>query len=199
MQPSPAPYPATFTFDPPEKITRWQPLIAWLLVIPHVFVLYFVNAIAGICSVIAWFAILFTGTLPDGLAGPLALVIRYQTRVTTFALFLREEYPPFSFDATAADPGDDPRVRVEITPQLTDRNRVTVFFRYFLVIPHAFALAFVGLAVGFAMLVALVVVLVSGAWPPGVRDLVLGYERWSVRLAAYALLLTDEYPPFSLS
>ena len=128
----------------------------WLLVIPHLLVLYVVQIVASVCAFIAWFAILFTGKLPDGPGRRARDVVRYQARVTTFALFLREEYPPFSFDTTAADPGDDPRVRVDVVPQLTDRNRVTVFFRYFMVIPHAFVLAFVGIGAGFALLVAAV-------------------------------------------
>ena len=90
---------------------------------------------------VVWLMILFTGKLPDGLANLQVLYLRYQVRAYTYVLFMREEYPPFSFDSTAADPGDDPRVRVDIRPQLTDRNRLTAFFRIILVIPHLVVLA----------------------------------------------------------
>ena len=54
---------------------------------------------------------------------------------------MREEYPPFTFATTTGDPGDDPRVRVDVQPQLTDRNRLTAFFRIILVIPQVIVLA----------------------------------------------------------
>lgn len=199
MQPTPVQYPITFAFDPPEQVANWRPLVAWLLVIPHMLVIYVLGAVASVCAVIAWFVILFTGQLPEGLAGLITMSIRYQTRATTYALFLREEYPPFTFDTTAADPGDDPRVRVDVVPALTDRNRVTVFFRSFMVIPHAIVLAFVSIAAGVAVVVAFFAVLFTGRWPEGLLSFVLGYERWAVRLSGYAMLLTDEYPPFSMA
>jgi hypothetical protein len=160
-------------------------------------VLYVLGAVAGVCALIAWFVVLFTGRMPDGLANVIAMTLRYQARATTYALFLREEYPPFAFDTVAADPGDDPRVRLDVTPALTDRNRVTVFFRYFMLIPHVIVLWFVGIGAGVAILIAWFAVLFTGRWPDGLRDFVLGYLRWSFRLSGYAMLLTDEYPPFS--
>lgn len=197
MQPSTVSYPVTFAFDPPEGVARWRPLVSWLLVIPHLLVLNVLQAVASVCTLIAWFAVLFTGKMPEGLAGLLAMMMRYQARATTYALFLREEYPPFSFETTAADPGDDPRVRVDITPALTDRNRLTVFFRLFMVIPHVIVLALVGIAVFVAVLIAWFAVLFTGKWPAGLQAFVLGFFRWSTRVSGYMNLLTDEYPPFS--
>ena len=198
MEPSPATYPVTFTHEPPETLERWRPLVSWLLVIPHLLVLYVVQLVAGVCSFIAWFVILFTGKLPEGLAGPIALSIRYQMRATTYAYFLHGEYPPFSFDTTTADPGDDPRVRVEVVPQLEDRDRITVFFRWLTVIPSAFVLALIGIAASFAILIAGFAVIFTGRWPDGLRSFVMGYFRWTARLLGYGMLLTDEYPPFSM-
>ena len=51
MEPTTASYPVSFTFDPPEHIARWRPLVAWLLVIPHFVVLYFVQIVASVCVV----------------------------------------------------------------------------------------------------------------------------------------------------
>ncbi len=198
MQPTTAPYPVTFTFDPPEGVARWRPLVSWLLAIPHLLILYVVQAVAGICTVIAWFAIVFTGKMPEGLAGVIAMGMRYQARVTSYVLFLRDEYPPFTFDTTAADPGDDPRVRLDAIPAIDDRNRLTVFFRYFMVIPQVIVLSFVGVGVFFAVLIAWFAVLFTGKWPAGLQTFVLGFFRWSNRVTGYMYLLTDEYPPFSL-
>ena len=198
MQAMNAPYPTTLTFDPPEKVANWRPLVHWLLVIPHWVVLYLLGIVSQVIGFVSWIVILFTGKLPDGFANFQVMYLRYSTRTATYLLFMREEYPPFTFDTTSADPGDDPRVHLEVAPELLNRNRVTVFFRLILAIPQFIALFFVGIGAGFAVIAAFFVVLFTGAWPPGLRDFVVGVMRWNLRVQAYLLLLTDIYPPFSL-
>ena len=98
MQPMPAGptgYPASFTFDPPERVANWRPLVHWLLVIPHAIVLYVIQIVAEVVAFVSWFAILFTGRLPEGLASFQVMYMRYDARVATYAVWLREEYPPF--------------------------------------------------------------------------------------------------------
>ena len=157
------------------------------------------QTVSRVVGVISWFAILFTGKLPEGLANVQAMYLRYTLRTYTFAGFMREEYPPFAFDTTATDPGDDPRVRVDIQPQLTDRNRLTAFFRIILVIPHLVVLAVLTFAAGVVTLIAAFAVLFTGHWPTGMRDFVINVNRWSLRVQAYLLLLTDAYPPFAFT
>jgi hypothetical protein len=198
MPPLPVDYPITLTFGPPEHIARWRPLVAWLLVIPAAIVAAVIGWVASICAFAAWFIVLFTGKLPEGLAGVLTLAIRYQARVSLYAMFLKEEYPPFSFDTVTADPGDDARVKVDVVPQLEDRNRVTVFFRALLVLPHALMLAFLGIAVSVILCIALFAVIFTGRWPEGMRSFVVGYLRWNARVMGYYYLLTDEWPPVAL-
>ncbi len=89
-------------------------------------------------------------------------------------------------------------MRVDIQPQLTDRNRVTVFFRIFLLIPQAIVLAFLGIALYVVYVIAFFAVLFTGKWPAGLRDFVVGVTRWYIRVMVYGLLLTDAYPPFAL-
>ena len=197
MEPGNAAYPVSFTFDHQEPIARWRPLVAWLLVFPHLIVLYVVQIVASVCVLISWFAILFTGKQPPGLAGFPMLQIRYQTRVMTYAMFMQEEYPPFTFDTEGADPGDYPRMRVDIASALVDRNRLTVFFRGLLVLPQIFVLIFVGLAAAVAIWIGWFAVIITAKWPRGLQDFVLGYIRWTNRVTGYAFLLTDEYPPFT--
>jgi len=192
-------YPARFSFDSPERIANWRPLVQWLLAIPHWLVIYGLEIVARVLAVISWFAILFTGRLPAGLANFQSMFLRYYIRTATYAGFLRAEYPPFGFTTSPADPGDDPRVRVELVPQLENRNRLTTAFRLILVIPHVVVLALLGIAVFVVVVIALFAVLFTGRWPAGMRDFVLGVARWWLRVDAYLLLLTDDYPPFSLS
>ena len=89
------PYP-----DAREGLTRWMPIVKWLLAIPHYIVLFFLSIAALVCVVIAWFAILFTGRYPRGLFDFVEGVFRWWTRVVGYAFVLvTDEYPPFSLSA----------------------------------------------------------------------------------------------------
>jgi hypothetical protein len=191
--------PATFSFDAPDKVANWRPLVNWLLAIPHLVILNVLRSVSEVIGVISWFAIVFTGKLPDGLANVQVMYLRYTLRTYTYVGFLREEYPPFTFTTAASDPGDDPRVRVDVQPQLTDRNRLTAFFRIILVIPQLIVLVVLSFASAIVTFIALFAVLFTGRWPTGMRDFVINVMRWSLRVQAYFLLLTDTYPPFALA
>jgi hypothetical protein len=192
-------FPATFSFDSPERIANWRPLVNWLLAIPHLIILNVLQTVSQVVGVISWFAIVFTGKLPDGLANFQAMYLRYMLRTYTYVGFLREEYPPFNFTTAASDPGDDPRVRVDVHPQLTDRNRLTAFFRIILVIPQLIVLVALTVASAVVTLIAAFAVLFTGRWPMGMRDFVINVDRWSLRVQAYLMLLTDTYPPFAFA
>jgi hypothetical protein len=192
-------YPVALTFDAPERIARWRPFLHWLLVIPHLFILYVIGVIAFVLAVIAWFSGVFLGRVSPGVLGPIAMTQRYSASVATYLLWLRPEYPPFAFDGSFPDPGYDPRLRVDVEPQLENRNRLTIFFRYFMVLPHAIVLAFVGIALSVVLVIGWFAVVILGRWPKGLEDFVIGVLRWNTRVNAYGYLLTDQYPPFSLS
>jgi hypothetical protein len=99
---------------------------------------------------------------------------------------------------TPTDPGGDP-MRVEIRPRLEDRNRLTVGLRMFWLIPIGLFLAVVGFAAFFVLVAAFFAVLFTGRWPEGMRRFVVGTIRLGSQFGAYAYLLVDDYPPFSLS
>jgi hypothetical protein len=191
-------YPAAFEAERADRIANWRPLVQWLLAIPHFLILYGLQIVSRAVAVISWFAIVFTGRLPEGLANLQCLYIRYDNRAVAYAGFLRDEYPPFAFDTVPPDPGNYPPVRTDLVPELEDRNRVTVGFRLILVIPQLIVFALLAVAAVLAWLVALFAVLFTGRWPEGLRTFVVGVMRWGTRLEAYVALLTDEYPPFSL-
>ncbi len=199
MQPTGALYPASFVFDPPTRVARWRPLVNWLLAIPHLLILGALRYAAQVLALVCWFIILFTGRLPRELANFQVMYLRYYVRTGVFTAFMCEEYPPFSFAMTGADPGGDARVRVDIAPQLEQRNRLTVGFRFILVIPQLFMLAILAIADWFVLLFAFFAVLFIGRWPEGLRNFALGVIRWWLRVEAYLLLLTDDYPPFTLA
>jgi hypothetical protein len=89
------PYP-----DAERDLNRWLPLVKWLLVIPHLIVLFFLYIGALVVVIMAWFAILFTGRYPRGLFDFVVGVTRWHNRVVGYALILvTDRYPPFRLAA----------------------------------------------------------------------------------------------------
>jgi hypothetical protein len=192
-----APYPVTLELLAPPEIARWRPLVHWLLSIPYYVVLYVLQLALGVVTFIAWFAILFTGTIPEGMFGFMVLVHRFQWRYSSYFLFLREPYPPFDFTGAAVDPGTDPPTRFSV--ERPERlSRLLIFVKWLLAIPHEIVLLFLLIGAIFAGLIGFFAVLITGRWPEGLRNYVVGVHRWAYRVQAYVYLLTDVYPPFRL-
>jgi len=83
--------------DAEHDLNRWLPLVKWFLAIPHYIVLAVLGLGAVVAWVIAWFAILFTGTYPRSLFDYLVGVGRWALRVQAYAfLLVTDRYPPFS-------------------------------------------------------------------------------------------------------
>jgi hypothetical protein len=195
--PGPGPgsgYPVSLDFDRDLDVQNWRPLVNWLLVIPHWFVLYALAVASGVLWIVSFFTVLFTTRNP--FVGFQSMVLRYQWRVMSYAMFMRNEYPPFEFDTRADGTGTDPAsVRVQEPGEM---NRWLVFVKWLLAIPHFLVLAVLGIAAYFVVLVGFFAVLFTGKWPEGLRTFVIGVMRWSMRVNGYVLFLTDRYPPFSL-
>jgi hypothetical protein len=83
--------------DVPNQLNRWLPLVKWFLAIPHYIVLFFLDIVAVVMVILAWFAILFTGRFPRGMFDFLQGVGRWHNRVLCYAfLLVTDDYPPFS-------------------------------------------------------------------------------------------------------
>jgi hypothetical protein len=190
-------YPINLRLEAPAEVANWRPLVHWILVIPHALIASVLSNVGGVLAFVSWFIILFTGRLPEGIARFQCLVLRYETRAYSYAFWLREPYPEFEFEMSGDDPGTDP-VRVDITPQLEDRNRLTVGLRFIWIVPIAIFAAIISVVAWLALIVGFFVVLFTGRWPDGLRDLIVGAGRLLVRVNGYAYLLVDDYPPFSL-
>ncbi|MDD5190771.1 MAG: DUF4389 domain-containing protein [Dehalococcoidales bacterium] len=91
-------YPVTFSAEYPGKMSRLTTFFRFILVIPQIFVLYFLEIAAGVITIIAWFAILFTGKYPKGMYDFAVGYMKWSTRVSAYTLFLTDKYPPFSLD-----------------------------------------------------------------------------------------------------
>jgi hypothetical protein len=86
--------------DAEVELNRWLPLVKWLLAIPHLIVLAVLGVAAVVCVVLAWFAILVTGSYPRGLFDFVVGVMRWYLRVAAYAFLLTtDRYPPFRLAA----------------------------------------------------------------------------------------------------
>ena len=86
-----------FAYPDTHQMNRWLPLVKWILAIPHYFVLLLLGLGAVVAVVVAWFAILFTGTYPRSLFDYVVGVLRWSNRVNGYAFTLvTDQYPPFS-------------------------------------------------------------------------------------------------------
>ncbi|HEU0014993.1 MAG TPA: DUF4389 domain-containing protein [Longimicrobium sp.] len=146
--------------------------------------------VAGVCALIAWFSILFTGEHPEGLRRLATFYLQWRVRAWAYASLLRDEYPPFG-------DGPYPAELVAGEPP-AHRDRLSVAFRVILAIPHFVALAVLGVVWCVATVIAWLAILLTGRYPDALYAFSVGMLRWNVRVEAYMLLLHDEYPPFSL-
>lgn len=86
--------------DATRELNRWLPLVKWFLAIPHYIVLAFLTLAAVVCTIVAWFAILFTGRYPRTLFDFVVGVFRWGVRVSAYAFLLTTDtYPPFRLSA----------------------------------------------------------------------------------------------------
>lgn len=91
-------YPVTFEVQYPDELSRWMPLVKWLLAVPHYIILIFLYIGVILAVLVSWFAILFTKKYPQGLFGFVVGVRRWSARVSAYVTLLRDEYPPFSME-----------------------------------------------------------------------------------------------------
>lgn len=221
---TPAGPPDSLPVDDPVRLdAELQPglsrglwLVKWIAAFPHLVILVVLWAAFGVLTVVAWFAILFTGRYPRGIFAFNVGVLRWSWRVSYYAFnggLGTDEYPPFSLDAR---PGDAARLDIAYPEQL---SRGLIFVKWLLLLPHWVFLALVvGTStswvrmseatraaeyqwpgvLGLLVFVAAVILLFTGSYPRPIFDLVIGLNRWTYRVIAYGALMTDVYPPFRL-
>lgn len=118
---------------------------------------------------------------------------RFSTRIGAYVTLLRDEYP-----STEDEQGV--HLDIDYPDAKNDLNRWLPLVKWLLVIPHIVVLVFLSVAALVSVVIAWFAILFTGRYPRGLFDFVVGVGRWWLRVQAYAfLLVTDRYPPFSLS
>jgi hypothetical protein len=201
-------YALTYSVDYPDReLNRLTTFFRFFTAIPIAIVLATVNhyAFGG------WDdrATTYIGAGGVLVAGPLLMILfrkkyprwwfdwnreltRFVMRVHTYYTLMHDDYP--STD-------EQQWVQLEIAyPNVeTDLARGMPLVKWLLAIPHYIVLFFLAIAAFFCVIAAWFAILFTGRYPRSLFDFVLGVQRWALRVAAYAfLLVTDEYPPFSL-
>jgi hypothetical protein len=199
------------------ELSRWLWLVKWLLAIPHYIVLFFLWIALVVLTIVAFFAILFTGRYPRGIFEFNVGVLRWTWRVSyyTYGALGTDRYPPFSLD----EEPDYPATLAVAYPERLSRGLVLVKW-WLLAIPQYILVGiFIGGAgsaagraqdwggwhawyggglIGVLVLFAGIALLFTARYPRGLFDVVVGLDRWVARVVAYVVLMTDAYPPFRL-
>jgi hypothetical protein len=212
MAAEPAPYAARLEIDYPEKLDRISTALRLIWIIPIMVILGLLSATGGTRVVTDTGETISHsgGGIMGGIAMATALMIlfraryprwwfdfaremtRFSARITAYAALLTDAYP-----STA----DEQSVHLEIDyPDVErDLNRWLPLVKWLLAIPHILALIVLAILAFAAVIVAWVAILITAQYPRGLFDFVVGVARWSLRVQAYAfLLVTDQYPPFTL-
>ena len=158
------------------------------LALPHLIWVAIWGIAVFFAVIAARFVGIFTGRVPDGIHDFIARWVRYATHVNAYFSLAADPFPDF---------GGAPGYPVDVViapPQ--KQSRLTIFFRGLLIIPHFIVLYVLFIAAFFVYVIAWFAVLFTGKWPVGLRNFAVGLQRWSTRLSAYMILLTDKYPPF---
>ncbi|MGP8063198.1 MAG: DUF4389 domain-containing protein [Acidimicrobiales bacterium] len=193
-----APYPLQLEFHADRHVTRWRPLVQWLLAIPHLLIVWALRSLRQVLTLISLFAVLFTKRIPRPLFDVIVMTYRYEWRAMSFVVFMHQDYPPFDFDLSSEDDGVEPHTSLRLTyPEHLERWKP--LYKWFLAIPQYFVLAGLAIAVCLGIVVGFFAVLVTGEYPEGIRDFIVSSYRYALRVEAYVGFLTDRYPPFNLA
>ncbi|CAN5539296.1 DUF4389 domain-containing protein [soil metagenome] len=187
-------YPVSYAADPAiEGRNRLTTFFRYLIAIPWLFVAALYGFVAQFAALFAWFAIVFTGRYPQGLYDFNAGYLRMLTRVNSYTYLMTDELPSFGGEAAPDYP-----IAVGIAPPLDAYSRVKTFFRLIVGIP-VMLLAYVQtLILSVVTLVAWFAILFTGKFPEGLFNPARSANAYLTRAGSYFLLMTEDWPPFSL-
>ena len=186
------PHPVAFDVAYPERLSRILIFFKLILAIPQFIAIYLLQIALTLLTLLAWFAILFTGRYPKAFFEFTSGVLRWQANIIAYVALMRDEYPPFSWE-----PGDY-ALTLDI-PLAERQSRIRLLTRWIALIPNQIVFLFVQIAWAFTTFMSFFMILFSGRYPRGLFKFAVGAIRWQMRIATYQYLLGDEYPPYSIN
>jgi hypothetical protein len=208
---TPLAYPATLDVDYPDRsLNRLTSFFRIFALIPIAIILGFmangttwggqhsggwqwIPTVGGILFVPLVLMILFRQKYPKWWFDWNLNLTRFSYRVTSYFALLRDEYP-------STDEEQAIHVNMVYPDARTELGRGWPIIKWLLAIPHWIVLAILGFCAWVCIIIAWFAILFTGRYPKGLFEFVVGVLRWGFRVEAYAVILvTDKYPPFSLS
>ncbi|MGD0121639.1 MAG: DUF4389 domain-containing protein [Candidatus Limnocylindrales bacterium] len=182
-------YAARLDIDYPDRLDRLTTFFRPILMIP-------IAIILSLLSTGLWFAtllmIVFRVKYPRWWFEFARELARFNTRVGAYAALLTDSYPSTTKDQAV-------HLDIDYPDAQKDLNRWMPLVKWLLAIPHYVILAILWLFAFFAIVVAWFAILITGRYPKGLFNYVVGLFRWTLRVSAYMyLLVTDKYPPFGM-
>jgi hypothetical protein len=146
---------------------------------------------------LAWFACLVRARMPHGFRDLLAYTIRYGAQTLGYVLVLTDRYPNSDPREPVAAPPPPRPVELVSPEEDLSRNRLTVFFRLLLTIPHFVWLILWGIVVFFTLIVAWFATLIVGRLPNALHRFLAAYLRYETHVFSYLTLVENPFPGFT--
>jgi len=190
-------FPATFSIDYPEKSNRLTSFFRLILSIPILFIFAILihNSTFGnlpfVLFIVTALMMVFRKKYPKWWFDFRIEVLRFGCRVAAYLFLLTDLYP--SVDETQS-------IHIKIDyPDVSKLSRWAPLYKWILSIPHYICLIALGLIAVIATLYVWIHILITARYPKPIFEFIVGVFRWSIRVSAYSsILVTDDYPPFSL-
>lgn len=174
------------SLDPPVQ-ARWTIFFRSILAFPLFFVAIFISIAALCATIVAWFASLFTGRVPDGLQTFITGTMRLYANILAYVFLLTSRWPGLVFEEGTHD-------QVSLSIEHVSLNRAAVFFRILLSIPGSIVSVILSLGSYPLLFVMWVWGLVTGREPVPLHQALALVLRFQVRFQAYAYLMTPTQP-----
>lgn len=183
-----------------ESYSRGQLLLRtffgiFYIYLPHAFVLFFVMIASVFLKFLTWWAVLFTGRHPKSFFDFQLGLIKWGLRLSCTQYNMLDAYPRFGLDV------QDENINLEVEyPEKLSRGThllKSFFGIFYCTLPHAFILAFRGIACAILSFLAWWVILFTGRYPISWHKFIVDTFRWQTRVSLYMNFMSDVYPPFS--
>lgn len=187
-------YPVTYAAENPgEGRNRLTVFFRYIIAIPWLIVAAVYGFVAFFAAVGAWFSIVFTGKYPEGLYNFNAGFLRLITRINGFFDLLTDEYPPFNGEEDPTYP-----VQVGVPPPKAEYDRLKTGLRFIFGIPVILLGYVQGIIAAVVSFIGWFAILFTGQLSDGLFNPLRSALAYSSRASAYFLLMTEDWPPFSL-